>query len=178
MRILHQSDNQLVLQHRPFASLVQGIALLAMGISYGPAMGQELGNGSGSIWLVALALISLGIGYLLCIDWVTCTADRPSRSLTIRRRGLLRDRQMRCSVEQIRWVEVYGRRYKYRLNYKLRLLMYSGKALPLMSAYSWSEANTREMARHLSQFMDLSLSENVGGSMGLSFFSELFGEIR
>lgn len=176
MRILHQSETQLVLQYRPFSPMVQGLALLVMGLAQGSVLLQTPQSDLG--WLICLALMAFAVIYILLIDWVTCIADRPSRTITIRRRGLLRNRQMRCAVDQIRWVEVYGRRYKYRLNYKLRLLMYSGKALPLMSAYCWNETNTREMARTLSQFMDLSLSENVGGSMGLSFFSELFGEIR
>jgi hypothetical protein len=79
---------------------------------------------------------------------------------------------------QVQGVEIHRRRHKGWYYYKLRLLLHSGKSVPLMSSTSMSEGNSREMAHKLGRFLNKPVSENHFGIFGFGYFKELFSEIR
>ncbi len=178
MQILHQDEKRLSFQDWPWASL-------GLGLLYG------LGGGAGILvqisqvittgqWLALLPmLVLLGIGGVTIFrsEVLICHCDRQTHTLTLRRQGIRRMRQMQCHLQQICWIELYGRTYRYNKRYRVRLLLRSGKAVSL-TQNTGNHAQTWKMAHTLADFFHLPCRENVEGLAALSWLNELFGEIH
>ncbi len=176
MRILQHSETQLTLQYRPFSALAYSLFFAGLAIVMPFQMGPN--PDLGGVFLYVLFMLGAAVGGLFFADWVTCAADLSREMVTIRRKGVFRDRKMRCQLSQVKGVEIHRRRHKSWYYYKIRLLLHSGKSVPLMSNTSMSEGNTREMAHKLGRFLNKPVSENHFGILGFGYFKELFSEIR
>ena len=176
MRILKYTPKQLVLQYRPFGPVLQGIIFVAIGVMFLWDITSETPLGPA----LALAGFIFGAGGLVLYfaDLITCIAESSGQTVTIRRQGILRDRKRRYSMHQVRYIELYGRSYRGQINYKVRLLLTSGKALPLMNSTWWNKANTMQMAQTLSDFTHIPISQNIGGNAFFSLWSEWSEELR
>ena len=176
MRILQHSETRLTLQYRPFSGLAYSLLFGGLGIVM--PFHMEPNSNISQMVLYVLGMLVVSGGFLFLADWVTCKADLPNQTIAIRRKGVFRDRQMRCQLSQVKGVEIHRRRHKGWYYYKLRLLLHSGKSVALMSSSSMSEGNTREMAHKLGRFLNKPVTENHFGILGFGYFKELFSEIR
>lgn len=177
MRIIHQSPQQLVVSSQPWMLAIFGGLTVGMSLSFLLAMIDDLHQWP--VALLVLSLLSMGGCLLLYADIVRCQIDQPSACVTVRRKGLLRDRTFTFTFDELRAVQLYGRRYKGRVYYKVRLLLRSGKAIPLMESRWWNAKKWTAIAQTLSHFLAIPLQEDIGYSpAGLQMIFDSLQEIR
>ena len=174
MRVLQCSETKLTLQYRPFRELassllISGIAIAILFVSHSALSIQ---------FLLGFMMLVSGASLLFLTDWVTSTVDLPSQTISIRRKGIVsRVRQMRCQLNQVQGVKIHSSLGRVGYEYRLCLLLHSGKSVALMSSKSIREDNIREMAHKLGRFTDKPVSENDFGAWGFGYFKEQFSEV-
>ncbi|MEL7142796.1 MAG: hypothetical protein AAFY33_11065 [Cyanobacteria bacterium J06643_4] len=177
MRIIHQSPQQLVVSSQPWMLAIFSSIMIAMSLLFMLAMIDDLYR-----WPVALLVLFiffLGGCLLFYADVIYCQIDQSSACVTVRRKGLWRDRTFTVTFAELRAVQLYGRRYKGRVYYKVRLLLHNGKAIPLMESRWWNAKKWTAIAQTLSHFLALPLKEDLGYSpAGLQMLLDSLNEIR
>lgn len=177
MRIIHHSPQKLVVSSQPWVLVVYSGIVLATGTLLLLTLIDDLHQWP--VALLILCLLTMGIGLLFHTEVVTCYVDCASQQVSVRRKSIFRDRTFTFTFAELRAVQLYGRRYKGRVHYKVRLLLHSGKAIPLMESRWWNAKKWTAIAQTLSHFLALPLKEDLGYSpAGLQMLFDSLNEIR
>jgi hypothetical protein len=169
---VNRNDSQLALCDVPIFLWLFGILFAGIGVLILYEGGKPA---------IALALIAMGLGFLLFTSVLTITADGITRTLTLKYRSALRHEQKQVSFDEIAGINVErflssgkgGSQYTYRL----ALLRTDGQVIPFRSSSSSGWKAKERRAQQLREFIGIQETNRVpSGKLPMELFQST--EIR